>query len=265
MQTFENGIKMAWHIHIYMGTSRHFYIIFDIRVFDLNVPIKTTNISQDKETFLSIHILQHFLEWKIVTEEETVLLVCYSPPKRKVLQTAFEKKSPIKIQANLNTRKRLNTDSEEYAIPKNAKVTPSKLEFSYNKAIDDDLHSVQEALEANVYTSVDLKVKIITKELNKQLIVKNAKTTYKCDTTVADHTNSIKLVLWEHGHTSQYFFGGRSVICPTALEFPDSYFVIDTQIYINEYICIHKYIICINIFELLYYPIVSMTVCFKLE
>ncbi len=45
--------------------------------------------------------------------------------------------------------------------------------------------------------SVDLKVKIITKEQNKQLIVKNAKTTYKCDTTVVDHTNSIKLVLWE--------------------------------------------------------------------
>ena len=65
-QTFENGIKMAWHIYIYMSTSRHFYVIFDIRVFDLNVPIKTTKRSQDKETFLSIHILQHFLDWKIV-------------------------------------------------------------------------------------------------------------------------------------------------------------------------------------------------------
>ena len=38
---------------------------------------------------------------------------------------------------------------------------------------------------------------MITKEQNKQLIVKNTKTTYQCDTIVADDTNSMKLVLWE--------------------------------------------------------------------
>ena len=74
---------------------------------------------------------------------------------------------------------------------------PSNVEFSYNEAIDDHLHSVKEALGANVYTSVDLKVKIITKEQNKQVIVKNTKTTYKCDTIVADDTDSMKLLLWE--------------------------------------------------------------------
>ena len=142
------------------------------------------------------------------TEEETVRLVCYSPPERKVLQTApLKKRSPIKIQANRNTKKRLNTDSDEYTIPKNAKVVPSNIEFSYDEAIDDHLHFVKEVLEANVYTSVDLKVKIITKGQNKQLIVKNTKTTYKCDTIVADDTDSMKLVLWED--LSDKVFTGR--------------------------------------------------------
>ena len=133
--------------------------------------------------------------FKPLRKKLSVLCVIH-PQKRKVLQTAFEK-SPIKIRANCNTKKRLNTDSDEYTIPKNAKVMPSNVEFSYNEGIDNHLHSVKEALESNIYTSVDLKVKIITKEQNKQLIVKNTKTTCKCDTTVADDTDSMKLVLWE--------------------------------------------------------------------
>ena len=28
-------VKMAWHIHAYMGTSRHFHVVFDVRVLDI--------------------------------------------------------------------------------------------------------------------------------------------------------------------------------------------------------------------------------------
>ena len=131
------------------------------------------------------------------SDEKAVRLVCFSPQKRKLLQSAFEKKSPVKIEANLNTRKQLNTDSEEYTIPKNAKIMPSEIKFPFNEALDNQLHAVSEALQANIYTSVDLKVKVIIKEENKNLIVQDTKTRYKCDTLVADATGCAKLVLWE--------------------------------------------------------------------
>ena len=67
---------------------------------------------------------------------------------------------------------------------------PSNIEFSNNEAIDDHLHSVKEALEANVYTSVDLKVKIITKEQNKQLKINSLLLRIQ-----RPHTNVIQLLL----------------------------------------------------------------------
>lgn len=141
----------------------------------------------------------NYFDCKFQTSEEAaVRLVCFSPQKRKVLQSAYEKKSPVKIEANLNTRKRLNTDSEEYTIPKNARVTSSEIEFPFNESLDDNLHTVNQALQANIYKSVDLKVKIITKDENKQVIVKDTKSKYKCDALVADETDCIKVVLWQN-------------------------------------------------------------------
>lgn len=133
-----------------------------------------------------------------MSDDKSVRLVCFSPPKRKVLQTAYEKRSPVKIEANLNTRKRLYSDSEEYTVPKNAKIMPTELQLNFNEDLDNHLHVVSEALKANIYTSVDLKVKVIIKEENnKNPIVQDTKTRYKCHTLVADATGCAKLVLWE--------------------------------------------------------------------
>ncbi|KAL9976597.1 hypothetical protein ACROYT_G013918 [Oculina patagonica] len=77
--------------------------------------------------------------------------------RRKVLETAYEKRAePVKIEANLNTRKRLNSYSEEYTVPKDAKIMPTELQFNFNEYLDNYLHAVNEALKAIIYTSVDL-------------------------------------------------------------------------------------------------------------
>ena len=57
--------------------------------------------------------------------------------------------------------------------------------------------TVEQALHSNVYKSIDVNVKVTMKQENKQSIVKDTATRYKCDTLVADETESIKLVLWE--------------------------------------------------------------------
>ena len=57
------------------------------------------------------------------------------------------------------------------------------------------IFTCEEALEAPIYQRIDLKVKDITKQPDKQ--EKNDKTYYKVECMVADCTNSIKLILWE--------------------------------------------------------------------
>ena len=48
------------------------------------------------------------------------------------------------------------------------------------------------------YTDTLLKVKVLTKEENKQPIIQNEKVRYKCDTVIGDNTNSMKLVIWKN-------------------------------------------------------------------
>lgn len=141
----------------------------------------------------------NYFDLKLQTsDDKTVRLVCYSPPKRGVLLNAYDNKKPVKIEANANPKKRLNTDLEEYTVPKNAKITPTELNFSFNEQLDNHFRTVSQALQANIYTTVDIKVKVIIKEENKSPIVQDTKTRYKCDTLVADKTGCAKLVLWEN-------------------------------------------------------------------
>jgi len=60
---------------------------------------------------------------------------------------------------------------------------------------DNRLHTCEEALEAPIYQRIDLKVKVITKQPDKQTVVKNEGAYYKDECMVANCTNSIKLIL----------------------------------------------------------------------
>ena len=59
------------------------------------------------------------------------------------------------------------------------------------------LHIVKQALDLNIYETVDPKVKIMIKSENKQPILQGDKTKYKMDSIVADDTGTVKLFLWE--------------------------------------------------------------------
>ena len=59
------------------------------------------------------------------------------------------------------------------------------------------LHTVKQALDLNIYETVDLKVKIMINSENKQPILQGDKTKYKMGSIVADDTGTVKLVLWE--------------------------------------------------------------------
>ena len=151
--------------------------------------------------------------------------MCYSPKQRPTLQQAFEKKSPIKIIGTRKNTKRLFSDEEEYTLSKSAKLHSTSLAFPCNDKFDNKLHTCEEALEAPIYQQIDLKVKVITKQPDKQAVVKNEKTYYKVECMVADHTNSIKLILWED--TIDKVSAGKSYLLQnvTVRSFDDTKFV----------------------------------------
>ena len=71
------------------------------------------------------------------------------------------------------------------------------MEFPYNKAVASQVSTVEDCLSASLYDKVDIKVKVVTKSENKQPVVHREKTKYRVECLVADHTESIKLILWE--------------------------------------------------------------------
>ncbi|CAH3142448.1 unnamed protein product, partial [Pocillopora meandrina] len=68
-------------------------------------------------------------------------------------------------------------------IAKAAKIAPSDVESPYNKAVASQVSTVEDCLSASLY--------------DKQPVVHREKTKYRVECLVADHTESIKLILWE--------------------------------------------------------------------
>jgi hypothetical protein len=130
--------------------------------------------------------------------DQKVRAVCFDPPKRVNLQQAFQQKSPVKItgvKRSFNTS--FSTDQEEYKIPKQAKIQPATTEFEFNPKISSCQLTVKQALSADLYKTIDIYAKVMSKQENKQPILKNGKKIFKVDCIIADETDSIKLVLWE--------------------------------------------------------------------
>ncbi|XP_067029627.1 uncharacterized protein [Acropora muricata] len=70
-------------------------------------------------------------------------------------------------------------------------------EFDYNPDVASSIYSVQQALGGDVYKTIDVTVKVVNKENNKQPIVSKGKQLMKTECGIADHTNTIALTLWE--------------------------------------------------------------------
>ena len=100
-----------------------------------------------------------------------------------------------------NSKKRFNADTEDHCISKHARISPADhLSFPFNPSMVNRLHTVKQILQGDMYEIVDLKVKIITKSLSKQSVMKNQVSMQKIDRyycTVADDTGTIKLISWE--------------------------------------------------------------------
>ena len=74
---------------------------------------------------------------------------------------------------------------------------PTTAKFSYNSHVSSSMVTINEALEAYEYMTVDVTGKIMHKKDQIQLVFKNNKQLRKVDHLIADQTASIKVTLWE--------------------------------------------------------------------
>ena len=115
------------------------------------------------------------------------------------MHQAYSSKLPVKISGVKRLPSTSFSDSlEEYKIAKMAKITPTMTEFDYNPDVASSIYSVQQALDGDVYKTIDVTAKVVNKESNKQPIVSKGKQLMKTECVIADHTNTIALTLWEN-------------------------------------------------------------------
>lgn len=95
-------------------------------------------------------------------QDKAVRTVCYSPQKRMNLKQAFLNKSPVKITGVKQTAsKRFHKQEQEFTIAKHAKVTPTSLPYTFNEHFSNQLCTITEALEKDVYETLDVKAKVL--------------------------------------------------------------------------------------------------------
>lgn len=91
----------------------------------------------------------------------------------------------------------LSTTNEEFKITKKSKLMPTTAKFSYNSHVSSSMVTIDGALEADEYKTVDVTGKLMNKRDQIQLVFKNNKQLRNVDYLIADQTASIKVTLWE--------------------------------------------------------------------
>ena len=69
--------------------------------------------------------------------------------------------------------KRFHKQEQEFTIAKHAKVTPTSLPYTFNEHFSNQLCTITEALEKDVYETLHVKPKVLKKQENKQVIVRD--------------------------------------------------------------------------------------------
>jgi len=153
--------------------------------------LSTVNVASNGKT--------KYFDLKMQTaSDEAVRLVCLSPEKRLHFHESQLKRQPLQVTATQKCPKRLGKSFDEYTVGKKSKILPARLDFTFNATFSNRYHTLEQTLQATVFETVDLKVKIFTKSDDKQPILKEGTTKFKVDSIIADNTSSMKLVTWEN-------------------------------------------------------------------
>lgn len=79
--------------------------------------------------------------------------------KKNQFAAGLQQKSPVRVTGT----KRKQGATDDYQLIKEAKIKPVSLDFAYNESCAHNMLTVEKALAANLYETLDLKVRVITK------------------------------------------------------------------------------------------------------
>ena len=185
--------------------SQHFCYASEVHTYNTRYASKSnfykprfrTNIGKQTTSAMATEMWQQ-LPTHVKNKIKKVCAVCFDPPKRVNLQQAYQQKSPVKISGiKRSSSTSFSNNQDQYKILKQAKILPTSTHFEYNAKIGSSLVTVEQALSADLYKNIDVHAKVMSKQQNKQPILRNGKKIFKVDCIIADQTHSIKLVLWE--------------------------------------------------------------------
>lgn len=89
----------------------------------------------------------------------------------------FQRKSPVKITEQRGSLQLAFLQLEEFKITKKSKIMRTTTKFSYNSHVSSSTVTINEALEAEEYKTVDVTEKIMNKKDQIQLALKNREQT----------------------------------------------------------------------------------------
>ena len=172
-----------------LGFFRILFLDFEIQGYLHSLsPIKNTKKKQTP-------YFDFFLQ---TSDTNKVRGIFYEPQQRKNLLEPFQKKSPVKItETKKISTASISTTNEKFKITKKPKVMPTTAKFCYNSHVSSSMVTINEALVADEYKTVNVTRKIMNKKDQIQLVFKNNKQLRKVDCLIADKTASIKVTLWE--------------------------------------------------------------------
>ena len=129
-------------------------------------------------------------------------VVCYDPQKRSSFKQLEVTNTPVEIQgANYSPNKR-NATQMDLTIKKKAKtsIKATVLDFNIEPKFSNRLINVSDipSKSTYMYDVIDLKIKVISKNEEKQKLIVRGSPCFKTDAMVSDDTGTVRLELWEN-------------------------------------------------------------------
>ena len=131
-----------------------------------------------------------YFDFQIQTKHKTVRAVCFSPQKRKLLKSYFDKESPVKLK---KCRLETKCNSEDLMLEDDSEIEPLT-DIDFSKIDLPTNFTIATLKNVSIGQLVAIKAKVVSTNEKKE--VKNG-TLSLMEAHLIDEHDSIKIVLWE--------------------------------------------------------------------
>ena len=127
-------------------------------------------------------------------------VVCYDPQKRNNFNQLENTNTPVEIHGGNYSPNKRNATQMDLTIKKKVKtsIKATVLAFNIEPKFSNRLVNVSDIASKSTYDVIDLKIKVIFKNEEKQKLILRGSTCFKTDSMISDDIGTIRLELWEN-------------------------------------------------------------------